>query len=232
MLISVIAAVAVVVLGGGAYGAYAYLSAPGPAPNITMPTVSSIPPQSDPPSSLPTESPESEPSPTDSPSTSNRTEPGSPLAHTEFKDWNFGLGDVKFDAKKVGGWTYDSCDPVDGEGVLADNECESAVQVAYSADDGAIKAAQIMMSFPSEQTAKTTASRLAKLTSDAVLWRQSTTHSTYAYGKIRSGSAKNYVVVTVVTATKAASSKAPKFHSFLQADHANYFLMRDLRVPS
>ncbi|WP_240780173.1 hypothetical protein, partial [Nonomuraea zeae] len=199
-----------------------------------IPTASTAPPQSDPPSATPSETPSSDPSttPTDSTPTSKRAQPGSPLTDDEFDDWKFGLGGVKFSADKVGGWTYDNCDPVDGEGVLAKNDCVRAVEVAYSAYSGHLKAVQVMMAFPSDQAAKTTAAKLAKLSSDAVRWRKEKAHANYAYGKIRSGASKKYVIVTIVTADKTARSKATKFHAYLQTDLASYFLLRDLTITS
>ncbi|MDX3111724.1 hypothetical protein, partial [Nonomuraea angiospora] len=164
--------------------------------------------------------------------TSKRVDPGSPLSDDEFEDWDFKLGDVKLQAKKVAGWTYDSCDPVDGQGVLARNNCRNAVQLAYSAYGGHIKAVQLVLSFPSEGAAKTTATRLASLTSDAVKWHTDKTHKSYAYGKMRSGASKKYVVITVLTADKAAKPMATYYHQYLQSDIANYFLFRDLTITS
>ncbi|GAA3573912.1 hypothetical protein GCM10022419_063690 [Nonomuraea rosea] len=240
LVIGLVAALAVLVLGGGGFGAYAYLSSRGPAPTIAMPTLEPIPtatttpPQSDPPSSDPSESPTAEPSttPTDSVPTSKRAQPGSPITDDEFEDWKFGLGSVKLNADKVGGWTYGNCDPVDGQGVLAKNDCVRAVEVAYSAYGGHLKAVQVMMAFPSDKAAKTTAAKLAKLSSDAVRWRKEKAHANYSYGKIRSGASKKYVIVTIVTADKSARSKATKFHTYLQTDLASYFLLRDLTITS
>lgn len=231
---------AVLLLGGAGIGAYFYLSSPGPAP-ISMPTItqSSDPPASDPPSSAPAETPTATPSetptdpePSETTGTSKRAQPNSPLTHNEFSDWNFALGGVKHKADKVAGWTYNSCDPVDGQGVLAKNKCQRAVELAYSAYGGHLKAVQLMMSFPTEKAAKTAADRLAKLSSDAVTWRKNRAHSTYAYGKVRSGASKKYLVVTIVTADKSARSKATSFHAYLQSDHAGYFLLRDLTITS
>ncbi|MEV0382083.1 hypothetical protein [Nonomuraea sp. NPDC050643] len=237
-------------LGGGVYGAYAYLSSPGPIPTIAMPTLtsspepSSDPSSSDPPSSTPSETAPAETTPepsettepdepaTDPTETSKRAQPGSPLTHDEFRDWNFALGSVKYNADKVGGWTYDSCDPVDARGALAKSQCMSAVELAYSAYGGHLKAVQVMMSFPTDKAAKTAADRLAKLDSDAVKWRKSKVHTSYVYGKIRSSASKKYVVVTIVTADQSARSKATNFHAYLQSDHASYFLLRDLTITS
>ncbi|MGW3342635.1 hypothetical protein ACWDA3_04985 [Nonomuraea rubra] len=226
---------AVLLLGGGGWAAYAYLSSPGPAPKIAMP--SGTPTTTEPaPSATPDTSDEPSPAPSDTPddtpATSNQAEPGSPITHQEFNDWNFALGGIKFKADKVGGWNYSSCAPVDGEGVLAKNKCERAVQLAYSAYSGHLKAVQVMMSFPTDRAAKTTADRLAKLSSNAVKWRQDKALARYTYGKILSGASKNYVVVTIVTADKSAGTKAPNFHAYLQTDHTSYFELRDQTITS
>ncbi|PZG22093.1 hypothetical protein C1J01_04815 [Nonomuraea aridisoli] len=123
---------------------------------------------------------------------------------------------------------------MDAEGVLADNGCESAVQLAYSASGGAIRAVQVIMSFPSANAARTAAARLANANADkAVAWRRSSAHSSYGYGKVHSGAYRNFVVVTIVTATRTAASKAMGFHRYLQADRGVYFLIkRDTAVTS
>ncbi|MDP4501674.1 hypothetical protein [Nonomuraea turcica] len=223
-------------LAGGTVGAVSYLNASGSKPSVALPSTAvptTAPWQSDSPSKEPSDEP-TEPAaePTGSPATSTKAQPGSPIAHTEFDDWKFDLTGIKFDANKVEGWTYDTCDPVDGEGVLARNKCERAVQIAYSAYRGHLKAVQVIMAFPSDKAAKATANRLAKLTSNAVNIRRDMTHTTYAYGRIRTNVAKKYVVATIVTADNTAKSKADKFHLYLQADSVGYFLLRDVTVTS
>ncbi|MCF6474013.1 hypothetical protein FAF44_37355 [Nonomuraea sp. MG754425] len=231
VLIGVVAVLAaLLLLGGGAFGAYALLGSPGPAPTgIAQPTTSlPAPPSSAPPTSAP---PSSEPptatgtpEPTDPPSTStNRSD--EPLAHSEFGDWNFSLKGEKYAARKVGGWTYDSCDPLDAEGVLADNDCESAVQLAYTAYGGNLKAVQIIASFPKTGDAKATANALKNSADTKVAWRRSSAHSRYAYGAIYTGSYLNYLVVTVVTANRSAQPKAKKFHTAMQSDRGVYLFL-------
>jgi hypothetical protein len=223
-----------VLLVGAAIGAATYFNSPGSKPTVALPgTATSLPTsaprQSDPP---PDEPADPSPEPTAAPSTSSRAQAGSPIADAEFGDWKFNLSGVKFDADKVDGWTYDTCDPVDGQGVLAKNNCERAIQIAYSAYRGHLKAVQVMMSFPTDRAARTTATRLAKLASNAMNIRSDMVLPTYAYGKIRTNPAKKYVVVTIVTADKSARSKAAKFHLYLQAHSVGYFLLRDVIVTS
>ncbi|MEW1836462.1 hypothetical protein AB0392_00705 [Nonomuraea angiospora] len=234
----VVGVVSVLLIGGGVV-AFLYVRDSGRQPPVALPTADPVPTTTTaPPSATPSDPPASEPAePTPAPSdtrsaTSKRVDPGSPLTDDEFEDWDFKLGDVKLQAKKVAGWTYDSCDPVDGQGVLARNNCRNAVQLAYSAYGGHIKAVQLVLSFPSESAAKTTATRLASLTSDAVKWHTDKTHKSYAYGKMRSGASKKYVVITVLTADKAAKPMATYYHQYLQSDIANYFLFRDLTITS
>ncbi|NJP89350.1 hypothetical protein HCN51_07790 [Nonomuraea sp. FMUSA5-5] len=239
LLIALVAGLAVLLLGGGGWAAYAYLNAPGPAPTVALPsstptTSDPTPPQTPDPSDQPTTAPSASPSttPDDTPATSKQAQPGSPITHQEFDDWNFALGGIKFKADKVGGWTYSSCTPVDGQGVLAKNKCRRAVQLAYSAYSGHLKAVQVILSFPTDQAAKTTADRLAKLSSDAVKWRQDKALTRYVYGKILSGASRNYVVVTIVTADKSARRMAQNFHAYLQTDHTSYFELRDQTITS
>ncbi|MEV4014170.1 hypothetical protein AB0J35_27080 [Nonomuraea angiospora] len=215
-----------VLLVGAAIGAVTYFNSSGSKPTVALPSSATsfpttAPRQSDPPPAEPAD-----------PSASSRAQAGSPIADTEFDDWKFNLSGVKFDANKVDGWTYDTCDPVDGQGVLAKNKCQRAIQIAYSAYRGHLKAVQVMMSFPTDKAARTTATRLAKLTSDAMNIRSDMVLPTYAYGKIRTNPAKKYVVVTIVTADRSARSKAAKFHLYLQAHSVGYFLLRDVVVTS
>ncbi|MET8161132.1 hypothetical protein ABZT47_32650 [Sphaerisporangium sp. NPDC005289] len=233
VLVGLIIGFTVVLLGGGAVLAVIYANSKPARRDVAVqvptfdPPTDRVAPSADPSAE---ESPASEPGePTAAPSqtaTSRRTEPGTRLTSAEFDDWNFKLGSVKYSARKVGGWDYDSCASVDGKGVLARYGCDRAVQVAYSAYGGNLKAVQILLAFSAETDAKTVAARLQKLSSDAVRWRRDQTHASYAYGKIRWGQTGNYVVVTVVTATRAAAAKAPKFHGYLQSDTQSYFVFR------
>ncbi|MEV0619402.1 hypothetical protein AB0I81_39210 [Nonomuraea sp. NPDC050404] len=227
------------VVGGGA-AAYAYLSAPGPAPTVALPSTSpstSSPSESASPPQAPTTAPpQSTPpestSPTNTQPTSTPAQSGTPITHNEFDDWTFTQGGVKFEADKVAGWTYSSCKGLDSQGVLVKNRCQRAVQLAYSAYGGHLKAVQLVMSFPNDQAAKITADRLATLSSNAVKWRQDKALPSYAYGKILSGSAKRYVVMTIVTADKSARTKAPNFHAYLQTDRATSILSRGQTLTS
>ncbi|MEV0620066.1 hypothetical protein AB0I81_42575 [Nonomuraea sp. NPDC050404] len=228
-----------VLLVGGTIGAVAYVRSAGPKPAALPTSATSFPTtapwQSGAPSAQPSQEPSEQPSgdptgdPTGDPGTAAA---GSPLQDSEFDDWKFNLSGVKFDANKVEGWTYDSCDPVDGRGVLAKNKCESAIQVAYSAYRGHLKAVQVIMAFPSDSAAKTAAARLSKLTSNAVNIRSDMTLPDFTYGKIQTNASKRYVVTTVVTADKTAQRKAQQFHIYLQADSMSYCLLRDTTVTS
>jgi hypothetical protein len=237
-LIGLIIGFVVVLVGGGAAMAIFYVSNSKPSPAVaasTAPFPTTTPQPADTTSASAPPSPETTETATPSVTETRpiRAEPGSPLSHKEFGDWDFGLGSVTFKADKAGGWDYDTCGPVEGKGgVLAKSHCDHAIQVAYSAYGGNLKAVQVLMAFPNVRDAKAAATRLSGLSSDAVKWRRDQAHRSYAYGKVRLGAAKNYVVVTIVTATKAASGKAAKFHGYLQADMQSYFELRDLNLPN
>lgn len=220
----------VLLLAGGTIGTLNHLSSSASQPKVALPTgVTSAPRQSDPPAAEPTEPAVR---PTSSPSDSSRPVPGSPIADTEFGDWSFSLRGLRFEADKVGGWTYDTCDPVDGQGVLARTKCERAVQVAYSAYRGHLKAVRVIMAFPTDKAAGSAVARLKKLSSNAVNIRRDMIHETYAYGQIRANVTKNYVIATIVTADRSAKPKAEKFHLYLQADAMGYVLLRDATVTA
>jgi hypothetical protein len=251
LIVGLCVTLGVILLGGGTVGVIRHFNTADAEPGLAQPTPhTTAPPQSDPASANPSGEPSDQPSdatsdatsdqpsdepstaPTDTPSTSSRAAPGSPISDKEFRNWKFALGGVNFAANKVAGWTYDTCDPVDALGEMAKNHCGRAIQVAYTAYRGHLKAVQVMMSFPTDKAAKATATRLEKLNTDALNVRRDMTHATYAYGKIRSGAYKKYVVVTIVTADTSAKAKADKFHLYLQADTASYFLLRDTTVTS
>ncbi|WP_406674663.1 hypothetical protein WBK31_09755 [Nonomuraea sp. N2-4H] len=163
---------------------------------------------------------------------SSAAQPGSPIAHTEFDDWKFTVSGVTFDANKVGGWTYDTCEPVDAQGLLEKNDCRRAVQLAYSAYRGHLKAVQVMLEFPSVKAATTAATQMAESKTDTVNIRRDMALPTFEYGKVRTNPAKKYVVVTIVTADKTAKAKADDFHLYMQADSVSYFLLRDVTITS
>ncbi|MBF8185667.1 hypothetical protein ITP53_07925 [Nonomuraea sp. K274] len=208
---TLVAILAVLLPGGFTLSVYNHLNAPDRNTAVALPTTEPTP----------------EP---DEPSPSENRRPGSPIDDDEFGDWNFRLGSVTFKAERAGGWTYDSCAPIDRQGVLAENKCERAAQLAYSAYRGHLTAVQVIMSFPTVTAAKATAKHLAN-SSRAVKWRRDKMLGKYAYGKIRSSSTKRYVLLTAVTADKTAHAKATRFHQYLHTDHSNYFLFRDPTVP-
>ncbi|MFG1699892.1 hypothetical protein [Nonomuraea sp. NPDC049309] len=171
------------------------------------------------------------PATTPSPS-SSAVQPGSPIAHTEFDDWKFDFSGATFAANKVGGWTYGTCEPVDAQGLLEQNKCRRAVQLAYSAYRGHLKAIQVLLEFPSVKAATNAATQMVGSKTDTVNVRRDMALPTYEYGKIRTTPAKKYVVVTIVTADKTAKAKADDFHLYMQADRVSYFLLRDVTITS
>nr|SBO91203.1 hypothetical protein BN4615_P717 [Nonomuraea gerenzanensis] len=201
MVATLVAILAVLLPGGLSYSIYRYVSPPAPVTPVALP---------DP---TPSKKPRQKPLITDG----------------EFGDWNFRMGSVAFKAKRVSGWTYDTCAPVDRQGVLAGNGCAQAVQLAYSAYSGHLTAVQVIMAFPTEQAAKATAKRLTG-SSRAVQWRRDKLLGEYVYGRTRSSATGRYVVFTAVTADKTAQAKAARFHQYLHTDHVNYFVFRDATV--
>ncbi|MGV9384397.1 hypothetical protein ACWDRB_51880 [Nonomuraea sp. NPDC003707] len=199
---------AVLLPGGFTFSVYKYLSAPDPSTAVASPTTD------------PTPEPK-EPSPSE-----NERRPDSPIDADAYGDWNFRLGGVTFKAEKVGGWTYDSCAPVDRSGVLARNKCERVVQLAYKAYRGHLTAVQVIMSFPTVKAAKATAVHLAG-SSRAVKWHRDKMLDRYVYAKQRVAVTKRYVLLTIVTADRTAQAKATRFHHYLHTDLSNSFLFRD-----
>ncbi|WP_146615498.1 hypothetical protein [Nonomuraea aridisoli] len=200
---TLIVILAVLLPGGLAFSLYRYLNGPVPDPAVALPAKKSTPEPAEP-----------------------STRPDASIDDAEFGDWNYRLGDVAFKAQKVSGRTYDSCAPVDRQGTLAENGCERAVQLAYSAYKGHLTAVQVIMSFPTAKDAKATAQQLAS-SSRAVKWSRDKMLGKYVYGRIRSDATNRYVVLTAVTADRTAQARAARFHQHLHADHLGYFLFRD-----
>ncbi|MFF4624573.1 hypothetical protein [Nonomuraea jabiensis] len=196
---------AVLLPGGFTFSLYRYLSAPDTA------------------AAWPTTDPTPEPK---KPRPSKSARPDSPIDADEYGDWNFRVGGVTFKAEKVGGWTYDSCAPVDRHGVLARNRCERVVQLAYAAYRGHLTAVQVIMSFPTVKAAKAAAVHLAS-SSRAVKWRRDKLLDKYVYARQRVAASKRYVLLTVVTADSTAQAKATRFQHYLHTDRSNSFLFRD-----
>ncbi|MEV0613545.1 hypothetical protein AB0I81_09490 [Nonomuraea sp. NPDC050404] len=208
--------------GGFTFSLYKYLKPPESSPEASTVAASR--------SAEPTPEHSTEPTPERSAERTSEAEESSgnqdaPIDADQYGDWNFRMGDTAFKAKKVGGWTYDSCAPVDRNGVLARNNCERVVQLAYSAYRGHLTAVQVIMAFPTDQAAEAAADRLAK-TSGQVKWRRDTMLDEYVYGRQRVGQTKRYVLLTLVTADKTAQAKAQRFHQYLHADHSGSFLFR------
>ncbi|MFI6741527.1 hypothetical protein ACIBI9_52170 [Nonomuraea sp. NPDC050451] len=194
---------AVLLPGGFTFSVYKYLRAPDPNTAAASPTADPGPEPKEP-----------------GPSEDER--PDSPIDAGQYGDWNFRAGSVTFKAEKVGGWTYDSCEPVDRNGVLAKNKCERAVQLAYTAYRGHLTAVQVIMAFPTVKAAKATAMQLTS-SSRAVKWRRDKLLDEYVYAKKRVASTERYVILTVVAADKTAQAKAMRFQHYLHADRSNSF---------
>ncbi|TDE48498.1 hypothetical protein E1295_21110 [Nonomuraea mesophila] len=108
---------------------------------------------------------------------------------------------------------------------MADNNCANAIQLAYTAYGGNLKAVQIILAFPSSSDTKNAAKALKNTADKNVAWRRSSAHRSYSYGKIYTGAYVKHLVITIVTANSSAKSKAAKFHTALQTDRGVYFFM-------
>lgn len=242
LMLALAAGLAVVLLGGGTVGAISYINATSdgqptsaeataePSRPTSAPWESKAPAEETPAQEdvLPSGEPDDPASTPDSGTdggTDSGTETGTgsgTLAHTDFDDWRFEFEGERFSAKKVGGWTYETCDPVDARGVLAESKCRRAVQVGYSAYRGHLRAVQVTMEFPSEQAAQNAARRMGQ-DDRALNIRRDMTLPDFAYGRVLTHPVANYVMTTIVTADKTAERRALKFHAYLHADSVTRF---------
>ncbi|MFG1694102.1 hypothetical protein [Nonomuraea sp. NPDC049309] len=233
VIVTVVLGVVVLLLGGGAIGAYVYVNRPQA---VTVSTLPSLAPTTPPPASVapspPVTTAPPSPLPSPSPTATGGERAGTPLVHEEFQDWEYASYSGEYNAWKVAGWTYSSCAPLDVKGVLAEHHCGRAVQLAFSAENGHIKILQIMASFPTDQDAGKAAARItqARITLDGLAWKSTYAH-TYA-GKGMTISSKNYLIATVVTTDKTGQPHTTTYLTYLMVDRMVYLRKRDRVVTS
>ena len=164
-----------------------------------------------------TESSKSEPEPSES-----TTEPdpgsGTSMSESDYGDWNYKMGDFKLSADKIDGWDYEDCSSVESDGALTDLGCESALEVAYETEDGDMRLSMLMFMM-SDADAATKAADGEIDETDYRLHKGSYIKD-FDYGKQRTGSSSEIVVLVVATATaNVAEADADEYLSTLFLDH-------------
>lgn len=139
------------------------------------------------------------------------------LTYNDFaKDWNFKFDNVELHADWVEGRDHASCRDFEVDGKLTGLGCQYAAELVYRAEGGGLKITQFLIAMSDEGQA---AAALGKF-SDADLHLRSGTYiDHFVTGKWRDGNEKQFVVVTVATATGAVDVETVK--KYLQYRHAD-----------
>ncbi|MGV9721142.1 hypothetical protein [Nocardia beijingensis] len=145
-----------------------------------------------------------------------RPSPGR-LSYTEYaKDWDFRFDRVELHAEWVDGRDHADCHPIEAAGKLTDLGCVYAAELVYRAEGGALMLTQFVLGMADEGRAAAAKDRF----SDADLrLRPGSYIKGYATGKWKDGDEKEFVVVTLATATGAVD--AATVEKYLRYRHAD-----------
>lgn len=215
---AILVVVAALVVG---VGVIAYASRDKSEPQAADPSTSLVPATSAPETTKPkstAKSPSSTPRPTQS--------AGGRLSYTEYggKDWDFKLDDVQLQATWVDGRDHQDCRPIEKAGKLSGLGCQYAAELVYKAEDGAIMLTQFIMGMSDKTKAD---AAIGKYTDSDLKLRRGTYIENFATGKWKDASEKEFVVLTVATATNAVDeATVSKYLKYLQADTLGALVFR------
>ncbi|WP_039798687.1 hypothetical protein [Nocardia araoensis] len=139
------------------------------------------------------------------------------LSYTEFaKDWDFRFDRVELHAGWVDGRDHADCHAIEAAGKLTGLGCVYAAELVYRAEGGALMLTQFVLGMADEGRAAASKDRFTD--ADLAL-RPGSYIKGYATGKWKDGSEKEFVVVTLATATGAVD--APTVEKYLRYRHAD-----------
>ncbi|MEV0246587.1 hypothetical protein AB0H76_08380 [Nocardia sp. NPDC050712] len=147
--------------------------------------------------------------------------PGDRFSYTEFgmDAWDFKLGTVELHAEWVEGRDYDSCRDVERDAKLTALGCQYASELVYRTENGALMLTQFVLTMPDEHTAAAAAQN--KFAGKDLRLRPGAYVANYTLGKWKTEAKKNFVVVTVATATDAvAEATVDKYLRYRHTDTA------------
>jgi hypothetical protein len=120
------------------------------------------------------------------------------LSYAEFDDdWKDSAGDAS--ATYVNGWDYTGCTKFEDGSSLTDRGCEYGVEVAYEAEDGEMKLANIFMGMTDADAAS---DAVTDMKDGEFVLREDGYIYDFEYGMWQADSVDNIVIITVVTGTK------------------------------
>ncbi|WP_157128866.1 hypothetical protein [Nocardia amamiensis] len=139
------------------------------------------------------------------------------LSHTEYAgNWDFRFDRVELHADWVDGRDHPDCGDIDKAGKLAGLGCTYAAEMVFRTEGGALMLTQFILGMTDENQAAAATDRFSD--SDLTL-RPGSYISGYATGKWKDGSQKEFVVVTIATATDAVSPETVE--KYLRYRHAD-----------
>ncbi|MFE7742738.1 hypothetical protein [Nocardia sp. NPDC057455] len=139
------------------------------------------------------------------------------LSYWEYaKDWDFRFDRVELHADWVDGRDHADCHPVEAAGKLTSLGCVYAAELVYRAEGGALMLTQLVLGMADQGRA---AAAKDRFTDADLTLRPGTYIKGYATGKWKDGSEKEFVVVTLATATGAVD--APTVEKYLRYRHAD-----------
>ncbi|WP_454196672.1 hypothetical protein [Nocardia sp. Marseille-Q1738] len=139
------------------------------------------------------------------------------LSHTEYAgNWDFRLGGVELHADWVDGRDHSDCGDIDKAGKLTGLGCTYAAEMVFRTEGGAVMLTQFILGMADENRAAAAKDRFAD--ADLIL-RPGSYISGYATGKWKDGSQKEFVVVTIATATDAVAVETVE--KYLRYRHAD-----------
>ncbi|MFC4376739.1 hypothetical protein ACFO5K_21850 [Nocardia halotolerans] len=137
--------------------------------------------------------------------TKARPSAGAQLSYTEYEGpWNFKLGDVEMTADWSEGRDHTDCAPVEEDGALTALGCQYAVEMLLTAEGGAVKLTQFVLAMSDPAAAEHAADQIEETDLNV---RPAGIIDDFETGKWKATSSKEFVVITLATATAAVRTE-------------------------
>ncbi|WP_410871795.1 hypothetical protein [Nocardia sp. A7] len=153
------------------------------------------------------------------PTTTTKPKPkaGGRLTYTDYEGpWNFKLGDVEMKADWVEGRDHNDCAPIAKGSKITGLGCQHATEMLLTAEGGAVKFTQFVLAMKDAAAAETAAEQIEE---EDLNVRAAGMIDDFATGKWKAGASKEFVVITLVTATGAVEeARVEKYLRYRHGD--------------